>query len=94
MDQAAFIAHVSENDKPDPSWSRALQALWYAEKSEWDTAHALCQQGNDMVDCWIHANLHREEGDLGNARYWYQRAAQPEHKGTVQEERYEILATL
>ena len=88
----SFFEHVGNNDRPDPSWSRALQALWYAEKPDWDTAHTLCQQGNTPEDCWIHAHLHREEGDLGNARYWYQRAGKSEHKGTLNEERCDILA--
>jgi len=74
MPQKAFFAHIRNNDRPDPSWPRALQALWFAEKPDWVTAHTICQKGNAPEDCWIHANLHREEGDLGNSRYWYQRA--------------------
>jgi len=69
-----------------------MQALWYAYKPNWDTAHRICQKESTQLDYWIHASLHREEGDLGNARYWYQRAGRPESIGTIQEERQEILA--
>lgn len=93
MDIETFIGHVRNHKEPDPSWSKALQSLWYAEKPDWDTAHRICQKEKTTLDYWIHANLHREEGDLGNARYWYQRAGRPEHNGTIKEERQEILAT-
>ncbi len=46
MPQKAFFAHIRNNDRPDPSWSRGLQALWFAEKPDWDTAHTICQKGN------------------------------------------------
>lgn len=94
MTLETFFEHVRSNERPDPSWSRGLQTLWFAEKPDWNTAHTLCQQGNTPADCWIHAHLHREEGDLNNARYWYQRAGKPEHKGTLHEERCGILEEL
>ena len=57
--------------------SPALQALWEAGKGEWNTAHAITQaQGDPDVD-WVHAYLHREEGDINNAGYWYRRAGKP-----------------
>ncbi len=89
-----FLLHVEQNTGPDKDWSNQLLALWYAERKNWDLAHQVCQKGTTSVDAWIHANLHREEGDLSNARYWYSRAGKPEHKGSITEERHEIITTL
>lgn len=71
-----------------------MQALWYAEKGEWDRAHRLSQQGDLPEGAWVHANLHREEGDLSNARYWYSRAGKPESDAGIEEERHDIIARL
>ncbi len=89
-----FLLHVKQNDAPDTAWFAQLQALWYAEKQDWDRAHKLCQRGDTANDAWIHANLHREEGDLPNARYWYNRAGKSEHTGSVETERHEIITAL
>jgi hypothetical protein len=79
---------------PADDWTPALKALWHAEQGEWETAHGLCQQGDTAEGAWVHANLHREEGDPGNARYWYARAGKPESGLPIGEERREILAAL
>lgn len=50
------------------------KALEMARKGQWDEAHQLVQSHSDQLSCLIHAYLHREEGDMGNARYWYGRA--------------------
>lgn len=57
-----------------PHLSIYLQALWYDAKSNWEKAHNLIQEVNDEKAAWIHAYLHRKEGDIGNADYWYRRA--------------------
>ena len=62
------------------------KALWYDAKEEWGTAHDLIDQLEDPVSAHVHAYLHRVEGDLWNARYWYNRAKQPEFIGSLQEE--------
>ena len=50
----------------------ALEALWRAARGEWDAAHRVVQGHEGEADCdWVHAHLHRQEGDLDNARYWY-----------------------
>lgn len=51
-----------------------LRAVELALAGEWDAAHELVQQYEDGTAAWIHAVLHKMEGDLGNARYWYRRA--------------------
>ncbi len=51
-----------------------LQTLWLEKKGKWDEAHRLIDSVNSRDAAWIHAHLHRVEGDLWNARYWYNRA--------------------
>lgn len=53
---------------------RAIQLI---RDKQWDEAHELVQSRRDSIACWIHGWLHRQEGDLGNARYWYNLANQP-----------------
>lgn len=64
-------------DEPAGAWSAALQAMWYAAKGNWNRAHELAQSQEDAEGAWVHAYLHRVEGDLGNAAYWYRRARRP-----------------
>ena len=68
-----FKQSLSE-DVPPKNLSIYLQALWYDAKSDWEKAHVLIQDVNDENAAWIHAYLHRKEGDIGNAGYWYRRA--------------------
>ena len=57
-----------------------LKAIELALADEWESAHGIVQQyGNDNSAAWIHAVLHKIEGDSGNSRYWYRRAGKPEH---------------
>lgn len=60
-----------------PEMTPALRALWHDARGDWDAAHAVAQDIDDATGAWIHAYLHRKEGDLGNAAYWYRRARQP-----------------
>jgi len=75
MDLTQFKETLSET-QPPAGLSKALEALWRAAKGDWDGAHGLPQQGSGADSAWVHAYLHRVEGDLGNAAYWYRRAAQ------------------
>jgi hypothetical protein len=63
-------------ETPPAGVSPALQALWYAAKGDWNKAHDITQPGGPELD-WVHAYLHRVEGDLSNAGYWYRRAGKP-----------------
>ena len=54
--------------------SATLAALWWASKGEWDKAHALVMDDPSREAAWVHAHLHRVEGDLDNAGYWYRQA--------------------
>lgn len=71
-----------------------LQALWYDGKGDWAAAHEIAQQANTSGHCWIHAYLHRKEGDNGNASYWYHRARQPIPAMSLEEEWKYIARTL
>jgi hypothetical protein len=62
---------------PPDGISAPLRALWEDAKGNWNAAHAIAQDIDDRTGSWIHAYLHRKEGDLGNAGYWYRRAGQP-----------------
>jgi hypothetical protein len=73
QDLAAF-RKTFVDDEPPSGLSRQLRALWYAGNQYWDRAHALIQTQDDTDSCWIHAHLHRLDGDLPNAAYWYARA--------------------
>jgi hypothetical protein len=76
MTLGEFRATLS--DKQPPSVAPALRAMWHAAKGDWDEAHTIAQDINDRSGAWVHAHLHRVEGDPGNARYWYRQAGQNE----------------
>ena len=72
-----FLSHISNEDFPDGEWSELIQALWWAKKGDWEMAHNIAQEVDSSNGSWVHAYLHRVEGDLGNAAYWYKRANKP-----------------
>jgi hypothetical protein len=69
-----------------------LQSLWYDGKDNWEKAHLIAQEIHTDDGSWIHAYLHRKEGDLGNAAYWYHMANKPVPSVTLEKE-WEILVT-
>ena len=71
-----------------------LQALWYDAKGKWEMAHQLAQEVETSEGSWIHAYLHRKEGDSGNAAYWYHRAKKPVCNKPLSEEWEEIVTAL
>jgi hypothetical protein len=82
------------NSAPPPGLPGGLQALWYDGKGDWNKAHNIAQDIETAEGSWIHAYLHRKEGDLGNAAYWYHRAKQPVSKTSLQEEWETIVKAL
>jgi hypothetical protein len=68
---------VATDSAPPAGLSAALAALWHDAKGDWDKAHAFAQDDHSRDGSWVHAYLHRKEGDVGNAGYWYSRAGQP-----------------
>lgn len=73
-------------DVPPADLSEALLALWYDARGDWDNAHNHAQAQDDAADAWVHGYLHRKEGDLANAGYWYRRAGQPVATGSLEDE--------
>jgi len=80
--------HVAE---PSGEWSAALRALWLDKKNRWDQAHREVQDDDGRDGAWVHAYLHRKEGDLSNAIYWYSRAGKEPHGGSHDVE-WELIA--
>ncbi len=71
-----------------------LQALWHDAKGNWEIAHTIIQDIDTPEGMWIHAYLHRKEGDDSNARYWYGRAGKKFPKVSLDEEWEEIVSCL
>jgi hypothetical protein len=69
-----FAQSVARDPVPPTGSSRALQALWHDGRGDWDRAHACAQEDDASEAAWVHAYLHRKEGDAANAAYWYRRA--------------------
>ena len=63
-----------KNNTPDPSYSPMLTSLWYDAKGDWEKAHDQVDHLGGKDAAWVHAYLHRKEGDLWNADYWYAKA--------------------
>jgi hypothetical protein len=79
---------------PPATLSSALTALWHDGRGDWDAAHRVAQDVDDADGAWVHAYLHRKEGDLGNAGYWYRRARRPVASGSLDDEWQALSAEL
>ena len=71
-----------------------LTAMWHDSRGDWDAAHQVAQETDGETGAWIHAYLHRKEGDPGNAAYWYRRAGRPVACGPLSAEWDVIVAAL
>ncbi len=94
MTHDAFLKHAHSESAPLSSWSMSMQALWWSAKGDWHQAHELCQVEGNAEGDWVHAYLHREEGDLGNAAYWYRRANKSVCDSSLEAEHRAIYAAL
>ena len=79
---------------PPPRLSRPVVALWHDARGDWETAHQVAQDVEDESGAWVHAYLHRKEGDLSNAAYWYRRAQKPQPRMPLDQEWEQIARTL
>jgi hypothetical protein len=79
---------------PPPGLDLALQAMWYEATGDWDKAHSLAQQKDDRTGAWVHAYLHRQEGDQWNANYWYSRAGRSMPDQSLEQEWEDITTAL
>ena len=93
MNAAEFKASIS-GATPAPDLGAPLAALWWATKGGWDEAHKLVQDEETADAAWVHAYLHRVEGDPANAGYWYRRAGKPVASDSLESEWERMVAAL
>jgi hypothetical protein len=104
--QVSYVAAVEPNmtlekfrqsltaAKPPAGLTLALAGLWWDAKGDWTRAHESAQQDEGPEGSWVHAHLHRKEGDQGNAAYWYGRAGRPFCREPLDAEWLSIAKTL
>ena len=78
--------------KPPPWLTPSLLALWYDKKGDWESSHNIAQGIGTQEGSWIHAYLHRKEGDSGNAAYWYRQAGTDYPTNTLADEWRALVA--
>jgi len=93
MDLKAFRSSLADNSPPR-ELSPALSALWHEAKDDWQRAHNIVQEEADRNSAWVHAYLHRKEGDFDNAGYWYRKAHQPASEQSLSQEWEAIVSAL
>lgn len=85
---------TAEQPQPPAGLSPALLALWHDKRGNWDAAHQGAQDIDGPDGAWIHAYLHRKEGDLANAGYWYRRAKRPDCQESLDAEWASIVTVM
>ena len=85
MNYDQFLSSLSASEPPK-DLSLLLKSLWHDRKNDWEASHNIAQDIYDKNGSWIHAYLHRKEGDLSNARYWYRQAGKSEPSVSLEEE--------
>ena len=80
-----FMASLQDTSAPAEA-SKPLQALWEAKQGAWEKAHGIVQDLSSSEAAWVHAFLHRQEGDEANAGYWYSRAGRKAFQGSLEDE--------
>ena len=93
MNLQEFQASLT-HDVPPSGLSLGLTGLWWDAKGDWTKAHESAQQDEGPEGAWVHAYLHRKEGDASNAAYWYGRAKTPPSRDPFEEEWAEIATAL
>jgi hypothetical protein len=93
MNLTSFVTSLSK-PLPPTELPTPLKALWFDFRNDWERAHETIHSAEDRASAWVHAYLHRKEGDLWNARYWYRIAGKRPAGGAFDEERQHITAVL
>jgi len=88
-----FRESISGSSSPIPE-NLALTGLWWDARGDWAHAHESAQQDEGRAGAWVHAYLHRKEGDISNARYWYGRAGKTPSSATFEAEWEQIAEAL
>jgi len=86
MKTLADFKESFKSDQPGSGLSAQLKSLWYDGKGDWDQAHAQVDHLSDQASAWVHAYLHRKEGDIWNADYWYSKAQKKRPNLSLDEE--------
>ena len=87
----AKLRESLDRSEPPQGIGPCVTALWYAAKDDWDRAHQIAQSEPGADGSWVHAYLHRVEGDEANAGYWYRRAGRPHVQAPLADE-WEAIA--
>ena len=90
MNYNTFITSIKSGFPPDELTKPEL-AMWHAMNDNWNSAHHTAQSIKNELGAWIHAYLHRIEGDIENANYWYKRASRLPSQNTLKDEAEEII---
>jgi hypothetical protein len=93
MDLDRFEESLTQ-ETPPAGVSPLLAALWHERKGDWTRAHEITQDIESRDAAWVHAYLHRREGDLPNAAYWYRHAGKPVEAGDMDVEWRALVAAL
>jgi hypothetical protein len=93
MNMKEFRESLSQPNPP-ADLSLALAGLWWDAKGDWAKAHESAQQDEGSAGAWVHAYLHRKEGDTSNSAYWYGRAKTPPSRSSFEQEWEEIASSL
>ena len=93
MDIEAFERSLG-GDAPPSGLDAPLQALWHEAAGDWEQAHRVVQADSSRSAAWVHAYLHRKEGDQSNAGYWYARAGKPVSGAHIDDEWHQIVLAL
>lgn len=87
-----FNASIARDPAPPAGLGAPLCALWHDARGDWDRAHDSLQGDSSAASSWVHAYLHRKEGDLGNAGYWYARAGQSMPRSQTLTDEWQAIA--
>ena len=93
MDLATYELSL-EASQPPAGLTPLLEALWHERKGDWTRAHEIAQDIETEAAAWVHAYLHRREGDQSNAAYWYRHARKPVERGDLDHEWRAIVLAL
>ena len=92
--QYDHFIQLTKKSKPSDKLLEVHLAIWYVVKDNWEMAHNIVQDINSKYAFWIHAYLHRVEGDLDNAHYWYNRASKKPSSESLKSELDDIIQLL
>jgi hypothetical protein len=90
----AQLRATLDQSSPPTNLPSLLTALWWEAKGDWNQAHEIAHADNGADAAWVHAYLHRKEGDASNAAYWYRQAHQPDHALSLDKEWEQIASAL